>query len=457
MSKSTAAPKDTTPNKKHRRSGGRVLADEFHDLAEHGDGTANFFRRVGDSVYVHDTSRGTWSPDEKRAMLKTRLLEHRRSVSVTRDAEHIVLYEMDVHEHLPVHPNLVAYPGGYYNLKDGQRWAASRGKLFTRCLAVAPAATHEHSLLRKCLHKALPDDVRDHFECLIGYWISGHTNERVWTCMLGGTTTGKSTIAYAILQAMGEYGATLNESQLLAKSSQQHLTHWQRLEGVRFALVDDLTHKKLLNTSEIKQITSGTGYKMPVNRMRENPYMMDVLFKLVCTGNHEPRLGGCDSGLAERLCVIRFDRLMTKDASLRDKLIYDQDELARTVAYLLWCGHKYACLPNGLVAPGSVRSATQVMIAANNDSTNIEDFIDDRHLVKDKTQQNWTHCKTLFEDYREWARTEDKNCDFRSSQHFTQQLIDVLGLGPKAKKRVRGSDRKLTAVFAYYDLPARGR
>lgn len=135
-----------------------------------------------------------------------------------------------------------------------------------------------------------------------GYAISG---DSYWLhkilILVGEGRNGKSTFLNTLKEIAGKDNVSFASFDDLHNVNMR-----QTLEGKLFNMTEELSNKDLKDTSLLKQIT-GQG-QMAVKMMYHQPYYITNRAKIIVATNEIPNFNDSSYGLAQRLCIVPFDK-----------------------------------------------------------------------------------------------------------------------------------------------------
>ena len=278
------------------------------------------------------------------------------------------------HHDLNVDPWILNVRNGTIDLRSGALRPHRRSDLLTK---LAPIDFHPYAKCprwREFLKQVFAEDMEivNYIKRLVGYCLTGCTNEHVFPFLLGGGANGKSTFIEILLELFGvDYALKPSPDFLIAKRGESHPTERADLHGIRFAACVETEAGQSLAESLVKELTGGDTIR--ARRMKEDFWSFKPTHKIWLASNHKPSIRAGDYGMWRRIKLIPFDVVFAEnqqDKFLREKL---RKELPGILA---WAVH--GCLEwqsDGLNEPASVRDATKEY---GKESNEIEQFIDAR-------------------------------------------------------------------------------
>jgi putative DNA primase/helicase len=204
----------------------------------------------------------------------------------------------------------------------------------------------------KFLARFQPDvEVREWLQKLAGYSLLGSNPRRLMPVCIGDTSTGKSTFAEAIAEALGQYAGSANMTIFRDNQDDKARPDLLRVLPMRFIYAEEASRSWHLHPDQIKRITGGT--PVTARGMRSNVYVDSVpAFTPWLVTNHAPTIEGADAALWRRIVVVPFNVQIPKteeDARFRDKLASPEGRAA-ILAWLVAGYRAYLADPDALQA-----------------------------------------------------------------------------------------------------------
>lgn len=166
---------------------------------------------------------------------------------------------------------------------------------------------------------ALPLEVGNWLQAIIGYSASGLTSEELLIFCYGPSATGKGTFLTAVADALGEYSRRIDPDDLMAGVGEQH-PHWKAdLEGRRLVVADEVERGRQWATGRVKSLVSGEPIR--ARHMAKSFFEFRPCAQLVLAANHAPTMRSRDTGLVRRLLVVPFlNRPATVNRQLKQQI-----------------------------------------------------------------------------------------------------------------------------------------
>ena len=195
-------------------------------------------------------------------------------------------------------------------------------------------------------------EMQTYLQKLVGYSLTGSTQEQVLAFIHGPPLTGKTVFLETIAGVFGSYHETTNANTFAKSTNDRHPTDLAALAGARLVTASETAEGRGWDTQRVKALTGGD--EISARFMRQDFFTYRPRYQIIIVGNHEPEVDGVDAALMRRLHVVPFDtKPSTPDRLLHEKL------KAEWPAILQWAiqGCK-AWLKDGLTAPTVVQERT---------------------------------------------------------------------------------------------------
>jgi putative DNA primase/helicase len=199
------------------------------------------------------------------------------------------------------------------------------------------------------------DELIDYMQRLVGYCLTGVTEEHILPFLHGSGANGKSTFCETILKLMGrDYAMKAPHDLLMAKRLETHPTDRADLFGKRFVACIETEEGRRMAEALVKELTGGD--RVRARRMREDFWEFVPTHHIWLVGNHKPAIVGTDHGIWRRIKLIPFEVVIPEaeqDKKLLAKLAKERPGI------LNWA--LAGCLDwqrNGMQEPAIVRAAT---------------------------------------------------------------------------------------------------
>jgi len=298
---------------------------------------------------------------------------------------------------LDADPMLFNCTNGTVDLHTGELKPHRRANLITRVARGAYDTTVRAKHFCKFLEGVFPSpDIRAFAQRALGSALAGDTREHVLHVWHGNGANGKSTLANALLHALGEYGMTAAPKLLMVRRHSEHPTELADLRGRRFVVASESGEGARLDEEKIKMLTGGDVVK--ARHMRENYFQFTPPHTICLHTNHKPNIRGQDHAIWRRVCLWPFTACFTDPVlDMSDRL---REDATPIVAWLV-----QGCIEarkRGLNPPAEVQAATSEY---RQESDIVGRFVQERCVTGTDTMH--VASTDLFTAFKSWM--EDGN------------------------------------------------
>lgn len=312
---------------------------------------------------------------------------------------------------------------GTVNLKSGELYPHTREDLISKYSNVVYTPNAEPTKWLQFLEDIIgdfddkgnwqPDGAKiNYLQKVMGYSLTGLTNEQCMFFFLGDGSNGKSVLADIHQNILGEY-ATVADKDLLVDRKMQtsNASQVARLDKKRCCYVSETEQNDRLKESAVKQMTGGTD-KLIGKFLYANEFEFTPEFKIYMMSNYEPNIVGTDDGIWRRLVLLKFNRKFNdneKDINLTDKLMQERDAI-----FTWFVEGAMLVLKEGLGKPDFVKAEVDKY---RYDMDILEKWIEDRC---NRVVGSFTNTSKLYSSYKLWC--DDTNEYPLKQISFSKQL-----------------------------------
>jgi putative DNA primase/helicase len=158
---------------------------------------------------------------------------------------------------------------------------------------------------------------------LVGYSLTGRTNEHSFAFLYGVGSNGKSTFLDVLMRLLGDYAAQAQPETFMARRSGGSATgDLARLVGKRVVVSNEVREGGCLEENLVKQLVGGD--VVTARHLYGSDFEFHPKLKLFIAGNHQPVIKGDDMGIWRRVMLIPFTQTIPepeRDKQLGFKLV----------------------------------------------------------------------------------------------------------------------------------------
>lgn len=318
-------------------------------------------------------------------------------------------------------PLMLGTPAGTVLLESGKLIEAEREHYITRQTNVAPEPG-PHPLFDDLIRRASggESDIAAYLWNWLGYLCTGLTKEKAFLYAHGKTDSGKTTLATAIANILGNaeqggYAAQCDIEMFTESKLDKGTDRLAHLAGARFAYASEMEEGKNFKSALLKLATGGDA--MHGRFLYSEQFSFTATHKLWIFGNHQMHMKSSDKALLNRLHLLEYkDSFIVspeeRDTGFQEKLVAEYPailaSMIKAAAVYLECG--------GLGRPERISIAVDEY--ANSEDT-LGQFIAEC-LTIDAVAR--TSANEVYQAFSKWAAKEGAYVP--SAKRFGQQLVE---------------------------------
>lgn len=239
------------------------------------------------------------------------------------------------------------------------------------------------------------EDRRRYLARVIGYTLTGSTEEQVMFIHHGDGQNGKGVFMRVVMEILGDYAQSVPRSTLMAKQNEGIPNDVARMMGKRLLSTTETSAGKRLDDELVKQLTGED--TVSARFLNKEFFDFRPVGKIHLVTNYLPTVGG-GHGIARRLQDIGWDVTVPPEKRIKK---YDEKILAAEAAGVLnWAIQ--GCLDwqkNGLAVPVAVQEKTKEHLAKSDPLLMWRD-----ECTKPIDTSAYTETGVLFASYKQWCK-----------------------------------------------------
>jgi len=250
-------------------------------------------------------------------------------------------------------------------------------------------------------------DLINYIQKLVGYCLTGSTEEQILPILYGNGNNGKSTFMQVIQGLFGDYAISADTTSFSASNNSTIRCDLARMKEARVVLTTEFESNQHISEALIKRITGGESIEC--RKLYKDPFEYLPTFTILMATNHRPEIKGTDEGIWRRIHLIPFT---VKIADKDRKKNYAKELMKELPGILNWALE--GCLKwqrEGLEKPSPVKAATTDY---RNDMDELGEFL---KVVCNVSDEARILSSELYAAYTSWCesngiRVPQKNRSF---------------------------------------------
>lgn len=244
-------------------------------------------------------------------------------------------------------------PDGIVDLRTGTVRASDPSALCSKSTAVGPV--HQTPPRWMAFLDELTEgdaEMQRYLQKLVGYSLTGSTQEQILAFIHGPPMTGKSVFLETVGSLFGTYHETTSADTFAKGNVGRHPADLAALAGARLVTASETVEGRGWDSSRVKSLTGGD--EVSARFMRQDFFTYRPRYQIIIVGNHEPEVDGADDAILRRLHVIPFE----VSPENPDRLLFEKlkAEHGRILAWAIEGTRLW--LDEGLVPPPAVQERT---------------------------------------------------------------------------------------------------
>jgi putative DNA primase/helicase len=302
------------------------------------------------------------------------------------------------------HPHLLAVRNGVVDLKTGALLPHDPSLLITRRIDLDYRPSTPAPRWLRFLTEVFPDqeEMPGYMQRVVGYGITGETDEQVFIVNYGTGANGKSIWSDVITTIFDPITTITPFSTFEARRGDGVPNDLAALAGARLVVAPEGNQGKLMDEALLKRVTGQD--KITARFLRREFFEYRPQFLLLMATNYKPAFRGQDEGLWRRVKLIewrRYFRPEERDHGLQAKL------MAEAEGILAWAvTGAVAWYAGGLQEPASITAMTDDYRKQSDSLVEFISVTEESEYTKGGNT-DWVARTDLFRDFQDWAEREN--------------------------------------------------
>ncbi|MFE9335302.1 phage/plasmid primase, P4 family [Streptomyces sp. NPDC007063] len=325
---------------------------------------------------------------------------------------------------------LLSFRNGVVNLRTGKLQPHDKRNMLTVSLPVDYDASAECPRWEQFLSEVMPGmpDMPGYLRRLVGYGITGNTNEQCFAVLHGKGANGKSVFTETLTDVFTAITKTTPFSTFETKPSGGISNDVAALKGARIVMASEGERDKPMSEALLKRATGKD--KITARFMRAEYFTFEPTFLIILGTNHKPNFRSQDEGLWRRVKLIPWVRYFApheRDYGLEDYL--KTRERAGIIAWAVRGAMEW--YQGGLRDPDEIQRATADFRESSNP---LDGFVPGTYEIT-KDVGDSVKGAELYLAYKDWCEAEGLQMRDVWKRNSLYRAVEDLG-AQKKKTRV---------------------
>jgi putative DNA primase/helicase len=277
---------------------------------------------------------------------------------------------------------------------------------------------------------------------IVGYILTGRTDEQVLFFLHGHGCNGKSTFMNVIQRLMGNYYHQINNEVLLQSKGNNNGPNpsLAKLIGSRLVVANELAEGSRMDENLVKSMT-GNDVIVARQLYAKEELEFRPMFKLIMVGNHKPVIRDTSTGMWRRMILLPFNASFSKeqlDPRLMDKLY------AELPGILNW-----ALTGVAMWLSQGIKASIPDSIKAEIDEYRHESDLLEIFLEECTCSGEYVFTDDLYDSFKKWA---ERDGDWKMTRNIMTKRLVEKGY-EKTRKNSKAAILGIRLKTPYEDLP----
>ncbi|MCH1921335.1 phage/plasmid primase, P4 family [Shewanella sp. A3A] len=341
-------------------------------------------------------------------------------------------------------PMLLGVENGVLDLERGQLIQADKELYICRSSNVSFDATATCPRWLQFIQEITCGDAEfgEFLQRIVGYILTGRTDEQVLFFLHGHGCNGKSTFMNVIQRLMGNYYHQINNEVLLQSKGNNNGPNpsLAKLIGSRLVVANELAEGSRMDENLVKSMT-GNDVIVARQLYAKEELEFRPMFKLIMVGNHKPVIRDTSTGMWRRMILLPFNASFSKeqlDPRLMDKLY------AELPGILNWA---LEGVRQWLIR--GIKASTPDSIKAEIDEYRHESDLLSMFLEECTSSGEYVFTDDLYDSFKKWA---ERDGDWKMTRNIMTKRLVEKGY-EKTRKNSKVAIQGIRLTTAYESLP----